>query len=237
MPITPSTTMTVDAAALLPAVVVILAIAVATKLFIKHQQELKKVLELGAIYCTMCLAELPRPPALPLLGHNVALARHGFSQVPALLQQWSEQYGDAFIIKLNTLWLVLSDPKDIKHIMCVLSVTSNCSLARAALTLQIIYARPHRIYCTHAQAVLDARPGTNNRGSKLCSLFIQSGFDGVVAQNGETWKRHSRITSSAFRYAYAAATVPYTCYIALQLCIAQHMTQRTQCDGYKSALT
>eukprot|EP00953_Heterococcus_sp_UTEX-ZZ885_P006351 3880-Heterococcus_DN1.PRE.1 len=81
MPITPSTTMTVDAAALLPAVVVILAIAVATKLFIKHQQELKKVLELGAIYCTMCLAELPRPPALPLLGHNVALARHGFSQV------------------------------------------------------------------------------------------------------------------------------------------------------------
>jgi hypothetical protein len=45
--------MTVDTAALLPAVVVILAIAVATKPFIKHQQELKKVLEeLEASNCT-----------------------------------------------------------------------------------------------------------------------------------------------------------------------------------------
>jgi hypothetical protein len=32
-------------------------------------------------------------------------------------------------------------------------------------------------------------------------------------------------------------TVPYTCYMALQLCIAQCMTQRTQRDGYRSAFT
>jgi hypothetical protein len=49
------------------------------------------------------------------------------------------------------------------------------------------------------QAVLDARPGTFDREKQLCDPFIQSGFDGVVAQNGETWKRHRRITSSAFR--------------------------------------
>jgi cytochrome P450 len=48
------------------------------------------------------------------------------------------------------------------------------------------------------QAVLDARPGTFDREKQLCDPFIQSGFDGVVAQNGETWKRHRRITSSAF---------------------------------------
>jgi hypothetical protein len=43
--------MIVDTAALLPAAVVALAIAVATKLFSKHQQKLKKVLEVEASNC------------------------------------------------------------------------------------------------------------------------------------------------------------------------------------------
>jgi hypothetical protein len=49
MAITPSISMIVDTATLLPAVVVILAIAVATKLFAKHQQKFKKVLEVRSI--------------------------------------------------------------------------------------------------------------------------------------------------------------------------------------------
>eukprot|EP00953_Heterococcus_sp_UTEX-ZZ885_P031668 16596-Heterococcus_DN1.PRE.3 len=113
-----------DAAALIPAAAVVLAIAVATKLFCKHQQKLKKAIEsanrdvsgrcLQNIPGTCSLAELPSPPALPLLGHNVALVRHGPNKLPELFQQWSEQYGDAFTITLDSVWLVLSDPKDIK---------------------------------------------------------------------------------------------------------------------------
>eukprot|EP00953_Heterococcus_sp_UTEX-ZZ885_P002315 1766-Heterococcus_DN1.PRE.5 len=179
-----------DIAALLPAAAVALAIAVATKLFFKHQQKLKKVLELEAskcrcpraecvltapvAQCTKCLAELPSPPAMRLLGHNLAVVRHGITQAPTLIQRWSEQYGDAYTIKLDTLWLVLSDPKDIK-------VRANlCNMGQIS-------------------AVLDMRPGTFDRAKPLCRLFIQCGFGGVVAQNGETWKRYRRITSSAFR--------------------------------------
>jgi hypothetical protein len=55
-------------------------------------------------------------------------------------------------------------------------------------------ATPHGV-----QAVLDMRPGTFDRPKQLCDPIIQSGFDGVLVQNGETWKRHRRMTSSAFR--------------------------------------
>jgi hypothetical protein len=34
--------------------------------------------------------------------------------VPELFQRWSEQHGDAFTVKLDTRWLVLSDPKAFK---------------------------------------------------------------------------------------------------------------------------
>eukprot|EP00953_Heterococcus_sp_UTEX-ZZ885_P002309 1765-Heterococcus_DN1.PRE.3 len=99
-------------------------------------------------------------------------------KAPTLIQRWSEKYGDAFTIKLDTLWLVLSDPKDIK----------------------LIHACKPVDHYTVLQAVLDMRPGTFDRAKPLCRLFIQGGFGGVVAQNGETWKRHRRITSSAFRH-------------------------------------
>jgi hypothetical protein len=39
-------------------------------------------------------------------------------QARALIQRWAEQYGDAYTIKLRTLWLVLSDPKDVKVSTC-----------------------------------------------------------------------------------------------------------------------
>jgi hypothetical protein len=39
-------------------------------------------------------------------------------QAPALFQRWAEQYGDAYTVKLRTLWLVLSDPKDVKVSAC-----------------------------------------------------------------------------------------------------------------------
>jgi cytochrome P450 len=52
---------------------------------------------------------------------------------------------------------------------------------------------------TGLQAVLDTRPGTFDRPKQLCDPIIHSGFGGVVAQHGEAWKRHRRVTSSAFR--------------------------------------
>jgi hypothetical protein len=47
--IAPSVIMIVNTAALLPAAVVVLAIAVATKLFFEHKQKLKKVLQTSFI--------------------------------------------------------------------------------------------------------------------------------------------------------------------------------------------
>eukprot|EP00953_Heterococcus_sp_UTEX-ZZ885_P020273 11348-Heterococcus_DN1.PRE.3 len=185
-PLHVSVIMIVDTATLLPAAVVVIAIVVATKLFSKHQQKLKKVEFPG----TRSLTELPSPPALPLLGHNVTLMRHGITDAPALIQRWSEQHGDAYTIKLRTLWLVLSDPKDVKN--------DDASEKFAA----------NLMFCQ--SAVLDARPGTFDREKQLCDPFIQSGFDGVVAQNGETWKRHRRITSSAFSRPNIKNAVPKT---------------------------
>jgi hypothetical protein len=42
---------------------------------------------------TKCLAELPSPPALPILGHNLAVVRHGFTQVSSKVSSFlAQQY-------------------------------------------------------------------------------------------------------------------------------------------------
>eukprot|EP00953_Heterococcus_sp_UTEX-ZZ885_P014900 8405-Heterococcus_DN1.PRE.1 len=64
------------------------------------------------------------------------------------------------------------------------------------------------------KAVLDMRPGTFERAMQICEPVIKSGFNGVFSMNGDTWKRHRRLTSSAFSRPNIKNAVPKINFVA-----------------------
>jgi cytochrome P450 len=58
------------------------------------------------------------------------------------------------------------------------------------------------------QTALDLRPGTFSRRKAVCETINASNITGVFTQNGETWKRHRRLTSPAFSRPNVASVVP-----------------------------
>jgi hypothetical protein len=136
------------------------------------------------------------------------------TQMHTLFQGWAEVCGDVYTVQLGERVVVFTTPKDCKvskslcaarpfyrviHKCCVCITRHFCSSMHRSAHTAAACCTTADLLVLPLQAVLDMRPGSFSRAKRVCDPVNRSGFRGVFTENGEEWKRHRRLTSSAFR--------------------------------------